>query len=203
MFFRNIYFECKWMSDEVAILIKHPSRKESWSDLKYHWKKLWGHIIFHPWYCLKRGVKNLYTWFPIIWRTDVYDHSYLLDIMDQQMKDMEEFFFSEHTWAISSKRTAKQIRWTRRLLELWRTEHYTMLEYDKHKLKFPDAIKGILESEPCAFDEYGIPTLYKCKELPEDDLVDFKNHIAIGRKMEEKCKKLLFKNLAKIDRWWD
>jgi len=53
-FFREIYFEVKWMFEEVVILCKHPSRKASWTDLKYHWSKLMSVLFFHPWYCLKR-----------------------------------------------------------------------------------------------------------------------------------------------------
>jgi len=201
-FFRNLYFEFKWLFEEIAILLKHPTRKASWKDVRYHHYKIWCHLIFEPYNYFKRGIRNLWVWFPIIWRTDVFDYSYLLDIMDQQMKDMEKFFLSDNTWGSRTKRDGKRIKHTRKLMKLWHEEYYSMLEYEKHKLKFPD--EGLFtESSVSQTDEYGIPTLYKCKVTSPDCSDDFCKHSDIGRKLDDKAFKYWLKGMSKIRQWWD
>jgi len=201
-FFRELRFETKYLIEELFILLKHPTRKQTYHDIKYHWHKLMSCLFYHPWYCLKRGIRNLFVWFPIIWRNDVYDHYYLLDMIDKQMKEMENFFLSDETHLANAKLVGKRIAWTRKLQAMWRDEYYEMLEYDKHKLKFPE--KGrLLDSEPYEYDEYGIVTLFKCKPQSQEVTDDFRYHMEIGRKMNEKCFNLWIKNLSRIREFWD
>jgi hypothetical protein len=196
-FFRDIYFETGWILEEIGIRIKHPSRK---GDLGRHISALAGHLFWHPWYCLKRGIVNLYRWFPTIWGLDVFDHYYLTDMMDKQLADMEKFFSSDMPVAMGHKRVAKQIRWTRRLYRLWMDDHYATTAYNEHSARFPE---DRLKSEPCAWDEWGYPTLFKCEPMPEDARDDYAKTSAGAWEKDEKCFRLYIKQLRNLRRWWD
>jgi len=203
-FFRELKFEVKYFFEELFILMKHPSRKMSRIEVKLHWWKIWNILIFHPWYCIKRGVRNLYIWFPLIWKNDVWDYIFLINMMDMQMKEMQDFFLSDKPVVLKAKHVGKRIAWTRKLMDMWREEHYTMLEYEKHKAKFPNEPSMFdHDEEDITKDEYGIPVLYRCKPQSLECSFDFKEHSKRGRKMDAKCKALWLKNLNKIDQWWD
>jgi hypothetical protein len=212
-FFRDIYFECKWMLEEIVIIIKHPTRKASYFDLKHHWSSLWGHIIFHPWYCLKRGIRNIYIWFPTIWRNDCWDHFYLLNMMEIQLKEMEDFWATkapeerdsepnEKGWRCQHRNIYKRIKWTRKYMNMWRDEHYSMEAYYAHKKACPNEPE-MFEHQKVNYDSFGIPISYECKPMSEEGREDFSTRSAKAHKMDEKVFKLWLKNLSKIKNWWD
>jgi len=203
-FFREIYFDTKYSIEEVGILFKYPLRKESWIELKRHLSSIYTTIVSHPWYCLKRGIRNLYIWFPIIWKNDCWDYSFMLNMMDKQMKEMEDFFLSDKPHIMKAKQVGKRIRWTRKLMDMWREEYYTMLEYNKHKAKFPNETSMFdHDEEDITRDEYGIPILYKCKQQSKECTNDWRIHLNNGRNMDKKVFSLWLKNLSKIQEWWD
>jgi len=39
-----------------------------------------------------RGIKNLITWFPVIWRDRNWDHVFIYNILHFKLKNMEKFF---------------------------------------------------------------------------------------------------------------
>lgn len=99
--------------------------------VKLMWSRLWNHI-FLPLYQLKRGIKNLVIWFPVIWKNDVWDHSYLITLIDKQMEQMEDFFYSDIPCSSNSKQCAKRIRWTRKLEKMWSNGYYSVKAYREH-----------------------------------------------------------------------
>lgn len=221
-YFRDMKCELKWLAEELWLLAKHPSRKATYLDISYHWSKLWDYTLFHPWYCLKRGIKNFWSWKGMIWRLDSWDWFFLADMMDKQLKDMESlwetrYVVEEREYAAKPKdegmekgfrcqhrRIWKRIRWTRKLMGMWRDEHYAMKAYDEHTKKFPRA-SLFLEDENIAkttYDEYGVPILYECKPRAEDERVDYRLTSEQARLMDEKCFKLWQKNLGNIRNWW-
>lgn len=196
-YFREIYFETKYLIQELMILIEHPTRKASREDVVYHLHKLWRASIGHPWYCLKRGITNLIKWFPIIWRTDIFDHCYLTEIMDKQLSEMEKFFASDHPAAVDHKHIAKRIAWTRKLYKMWCDEHYTMKYWDSHG--FPESLG--LKFEVAQVDSYGIPLTYK-SSFDQKKGLD-KEAMTKAYEKDQKVYKLYIKNLAKMRDWWD
>lgn len=217
-FFRSVGYEIKWILEELIILAKHPTRKATYHSISYHWYKLWDTIIFHPWYCLKRGIKNIFRWFPIIWRNDSWDYFFLCDMMDKQLKDMEHLWETmyvkeERKWEAQPnggcekgfrcqhRRILKRIRWTRKLMNMWREEYYAIKWYDYHHSKFPE--RGLFASDEVAkYDEYGVPVLYTCKPMPEDEREHYRSGSDKAREMDEKVFKLWQKNLGFIRNWW-
>lgn len=201
-FCRNIYFDTKYLLGEVVILIKHPTRTASWQELKHHWLKIWDHIIFHPWYSLKRGVRNLVKWFPIIWGNDCWDYSFLCNLMDKQLKEMENFFYSEDTHIMSAKRYGRQIRWTRKLMNMWREEYYSMKSMDEYRSRYPK--QNEFNLIPHRLDEFGIPISYINGNIrTEEEKAILIKFLDEGREKDEKVFKLFIKNLSNIRGWWD
>jgi hypothetical protein len=202
--FREIWFDTKYMFCEIGLMFKHPKRKQSYIDFYYHWRGLWNHIIFHPWYCLKRGIRNLCIWFPVVWGNDVFDHYFLTNMMDKQLAEMETFWKSDLPHTKGQEHIAKRISWTRKLYRLWMDDFYSMKQYHEHKLKYPESVDKFIGSDPCAFDEYGIPTLFRCKQtMSEIEQEEYRVTSLEAHKKDEKVFKLYMKNLARMRNWWD
>ena len=213
--FRSLYFDTKHLMEELALFVKYPTRKATRRDIKQYFGSICNTIIFHPWYCLKRGIRNLYKWFPIIWNNDCWDYFFLCDMMDKQLKEMEDFWVkkakeernkwgktNEKGWRCQYRRIWKRIRWTRKLMEMWREEYYTMKWYDYHHSKFPE--RSFLEKNESLtkYDEYGVPILYTCKPMPEDERKHYRSGSDKAREMDEKVFKLWYNNLRFIRHWW-
>lgn len=198
-FFRDIRYETKWLIEELIIKIKHPTRK---GEASYHAWKLYRTIIGHPWYCLKRGIRNLWVWFPLIWRNDVFDHQYLMNLMDKQLSEMEDFWKSDYPNVRAQPHIRKRITWTRKLMSMTIDEHYSM----KYFYHFHSIRGGFKEwqSVACAWDEYGIPTMFESIEtMSEEDKAEYRAGSAKAHEMDKKVWKLFIKNMSRMREWWD
>lgn len=205
-YFRNIYFDIRWFCEEISILIKYPTRKASWQELNYHIWKLWNHAVGHPWYALKRGIRNLWVWFPIIFKNDVFDHFYLEDLIDKQLSEMETFWYSDYPHVTKQKHIAKRITWIRKLLKMYREDHYTMIDYYEREAKFPKSKEHGLfgKSVPATTDEFGVVTSYLCvDERTDEEKEDYRTKAKIAREKDEKVFKLFIKNLSRYREFWD
>ena len=201
-YFRELRFETKYLFEELMILIKHPDRQLSRIEVKLHIYKIFRLLTFdHARYCLKRGIRNLWVWFPIIWKNDCWDHTYLTELMDKQMKEMEEFFLSGTPMSMRAKRDGKRIRWARKLYKLWKDEYYVMTWYDYHNSKFPH--ENMWEIESTQYDSYGIPISYQTKSMTDEESEHYRSGSTIAHKKDEKVFKLYMKNLAYLRNWWD
>lgn len=201
MFFRELYFEVKYLFEEIFLACKHPSRKATYEDIWSHWRKIWRILIFHPWYCLKRGIRNLCIWFPIIWSNDSWDYLFLIDMMDKQLSEMEKFWHSYSPVVMKKNHIAKRITWIRKLQKMWREDYYSTKAYEEHERMF-----GIskFESEVCKTDEYGIPVLYKMIDnKTEEQKKEYRNMMDVAYKKDEKVFKLWIKNFSKVRMFWD
>lgn len=223
---RSLRFEIKYLIKELVLLVKHPTRKATYRDISYHWYKIWDILIFHPWYCLKRGVRNIYNWGWEIWSLDSWDYSFLCNMIDHQLKDMEELWESKYVkkereyeaknkadgnngedhigWRCQHRRIWKRIRWTRKLMQMWRDEHYTMQAYDVHSKLFPKDSNRLFDTDESltTYDEYGVPILYTCKPMAEDARTDYRMRSEIAIEKDKKVFKLWQKNLGFIQNWW-
>ena len=200
MFFHELKFEIKYLFQEIGLKLKHPKRK---CDVGYHWSKILNLFFGHPWYCLKRGIKNIYIWFPLIWSNDVYDYTCLTELMDKQMEQMEAFFLSERPYSMRAKRDGKRIRWTRKLYQLWKDEHYSIKWYTYHHTKFPE--RDPFEHDPnlTMYDDFGEPVMYTCKSMSDEEREHYRGGSMKAHEMDKKVFKLYMKNLSHLQCWWD
>jgi hypothetical protein len=215
-FIRSTRYELYYIWREVRLRIKHPGRP---GDFKYHCSKLWDEVAGHPWYCLKRGVRNLVHYFPIVWGTDVYDHTYLTELMDKKLEELEKFWKKkadeerahmandnewkmEKGWRCQYRRIYKRIAWCRRLQAMWGEEYYAMKHYDYHRTKFPGSDRFMEDSTVTEWDKWGEPLLYRCAPMPEDEREDYRFGSDDAHKMDAKVFKLWHKQLGFVQHWW-
>jgi hypothetical protein len=158
-----------------------------------------------------RRIKNLYRWFPIIWKDQDWDDHYIFEILKFKLKNQAEYI-GYHDRHMSAKRDAEIMMLCVRLIEKVQDEWYgrEYFNYHESNLKFvnskshPGMYEMEIEEISENFDEYfkKYPLIYRM--VP--DLNAPKDRIAfeIAKINEERAHKLLFKILEQnIRRWWD
>ena len=167
-----------------------------------------------------QGVKNLWKWFPTIWKDRDWDDSFIFDILTQKLKNQSEYISKKdrHTRA---KRDAEVMMTCVRLLEKVKTEEYGIehLEYEESDWDFVPCedhpgystleVNRISENFDDYFKKY--PRQYKrvmngeINRFSRDTTKD-KHTIAmeIAHENHERARKLVFKLLEQnIEKWWD
>ena len=196
--------------------------KKSWIVRKIQWIPLWwdqeGRYIHRE---IARGFKNIWYWFPVIWKDRHWDSHYIFDIMMHKIKAQSKYIGDRgiHT---SAERDAEVMMTCVRLMKLIQDETYSSEYSDYHNTKhwFEPADKEgystwesrILEED---FDGYikKYPLIEKrvmegegIFQLDGEDSLEIKQRIAmnIGQINHERANALLFKIMAEnISRWWD
>jgi hypothetical protein len=197
-YFHDIWFDIKHTPEYVIDVIR--ARDDyHWQELKYNLYTI-KRDIFHPVYCIKRGLKNLYRWFPVVWLDRDFDHCYLQIVMEKKLQFMEEFFRSGDTHLVGSRHTAKQIAYARKLLNY--TFDYPTPYLDKFYEKYGH---HDFEHVPCQFDSLGKPMAYEMvSNRTEEYDVAWKSAHYKDMEIEKMIDKHLYKFIGKRVRgWWD
>lgn len=168
-----------------------------------------------------RGVKNLWRWFPTIWRDRDWDGHYIYELLRKKIEFQAEFIGSRdlHT---DAQRDAERMRLAARLIKLQQDETYGMEYMDYSKTDFwfeevdgkPEYVEMKSNITEERFDEFfaKYPRQYKRVESGELNRYnrDFsekdKQLIAmeIAHENQLRCRKLLFTIMHDhIERWWD
>ncbi len=179
--------ELRWTSNELLDdLIAYAANPHLETEIWYSWYKFMNCILYHPWYALVRGIRNMWYWIGYIWSNDVFDHRHLHDMIDKQLVLMEKFWKGPNPYAMKKNQIAKRIAWTRRLYQLHMDEYYSM----KHFMENNDG-----------WEDFPNNT---CKNTMTDE--EFAIHKVETNKayeMDEKVWKLYIKNLERSREWWD
>lgn len=85
--------------------------------------------------CIPSRTKRVLSWIPVIWHSEDWDYSYLLEIMRKKIAEMERFFASDYTWTLRAKDHAKEMKMCLFLIDRIEKEDYC--EFENYK-KFPD-----------------------------------------------------------------
>ena len=168
-----------------------------------------------------QGVKNLWKWFPTIWKDRDWDQGFIYEIIKVKLKNQSDYIGSRNTF-ISTKRNSELMKLTTRLIQRCQDDFYELeiMDYQEIKLKFVPTdetekwfrMEDTIVSE--RFDEYfkKYPLQYKRVLSGEinrfDREAEEKEKIVIGMEIahenQERCRKLLFKIMERhIDGWWD
>jgi hypothetical protein len=168
-----------------------------------------------------RGVKNLWKWFPTIWKDRDWDNHFIYEILRVKLENQAKYV-SDRGRHVSAKRDTERMRLVARLIKIQQDETYAMEYMDYHETKYDfiptDETKKwyTMEDEVVSerFDEFfaKYPRQYKRvlsgevnryrKPAEEKD----KKLIAmeIAHENHERSRELLFKILnSHIERWWD
>lgn len=193
-----------------------------WIVRKLQWIPLWwNHDGKYLHTTIKRGIKNIWYWLPIIWKDRHWDSHYIFDIMIHKIKAQSKYIGSRdiHTRA---KRDAEIMMTCVRLMERVQDDFYSSEYSDYHKTKhwFEPADKegySTWESRILSedFDSYikKYPLIEKrvmngegVFSLDGEDSLEIKQKLAmnIGHINHERARKLLFKLMEQnIEKWWD
>jgi hypothetical protein len=170
----------------------------------------------------KQGVKNLWYWFPIIWKDRNWDGHYIYEVMKHKLKAQSNYIGRRdlHTRA---QQDARRMRICVELIEKIQDDFYQMeyMDYakDKHWFEPCEDKKGYSEwkSENVweTYNEYfkKYPLIYKRVINGErifefDNVVDIKSKQRIAMNIahinHDRARKLLFKIMEEnIEGWWD
>lgn len=157
------------------------------------------------------GIKNLWRWFPVIWRDRNWDQHYIYNILIHKL-EKQATYFSQSEYSTRSKREAEKMFLCARLARIQQEELYVDEFYESYEMKHEfiptDETKKwyTMESEIISenfidyFSKY--PRQYRLVDKTGKDKEDIAREIA--HKNQERSRKLLFKIMEQnIERWWD
>lgn len=163
-----------------------------------------------------KGVKNLWKWFPTIWKDREHDYHFILVLLEKKLNFQSKYigYKNRHSEATrDSERMMTCVRLIQKIKEDYYNTEY--VDYQKSEFHFdpipdrPTHKQLRIEEISDNFDDYFkiYPRIYK-KVFNELD-VDQRNSkriIAIRMSWENhnRAKKLLFKMMENhIESWWD
>ena len=181
----------------------------------------WAHDgkYYHKYF--KQGVKNLWYWFPVIWKDRNWDEQYIFEVLKHKLKSQANYIGRRdlHTRA---QQDAKRMRLCVKLIDLCQDEPYSMEYMDYHKDRHwftpvEDRPGNSLWNSETLWENYDeyfakYPLIYKRVMKGEGpftldgrDEADMKRIIAmnIAHINQERVRKLLFKIMEEnIEGWW-
>lgn len=156
------------------------------------------------------GVKNLYYWFPIIWKTRAWDYGFTYDMLEFKLKETSNYISKKRRfvgWEFVTRDIKICIELIKKLREDFYSSEYT--DYLESEFEFipvenePELsrmkVTTIEDNLDIYFNKY--PRLYeKYAHLNDRERIA----IWISRDVHVKARKLLFKIIEeKIESWWD
>lgn len=162
-----------------------------------------------------QGLKNLWKWFPVVWRDRDYDDHYIWEVLQFKLRKQAKYI-SDRDFHVYAKRDAEIMMTCVRLMEKVSDEYYQAeyMDYCKDNFEFVDSDEPgykQLEITPISenFDEYFLKRKTAYRYVVKNGGVfgnDDKKHTAMsmGYYQHEKARKILFTILERnIERWWD
>ena len=168
-----------------------------------------------------RGVKNLWRWFPTIWKDRDWDGHYIYELLRTKLEFQAEYIGSRdiHTMA---KRHAERMRLVARLIKLQQDETYGMEYMDYHEQDInwididdrPGCFEAVFDQKSERFDEFfaKYPRQYnrvlssEINRFNRERPIEDKQLIAreIAHENQSRCQRLIFKLMDEnINHWWD
>lgn len=153
---------------------------------------------------LKHGIKNLITWFPVIWNDRQWDHWFFYIILHKKLSLMENFFhhYGIHT---NAKNDAEKIKMCVLLLNRLKDDKYLDNAIKNHDKRWGESNINFEKIEDS--DLYKLNITYDSVKNIKDEKNqkrDFKNAIEKEQYLKDQDLDLLFSILRKnIQSWWD
>jgi hypothetical protein len=170
----------------------------------------------------KQGVKNIWYWFPIIWKDRDWDSHYIFEILQHKLTAQANYI-GDRDFHTRAQQDARRMRLCVSLIKKVQEEDYTLeyMDYAKDRHWFTDCEdrpgSSLWNSEKVweKYDEYfkKYPLIYK-KVMKGEGVftldgrseADIKRVIAmnIAHLNHDRARKLLFKIMEEnIEGWWD
>ena len=79
-------------------------------DMVWEIERRFENWVVTPWYQVKCGIQNLFSWFKIVWNDRDWDYAYLCLMMEFKMKRMSKHIGEENRFRhVNADKTAKQL----------------------------------------------------------------------------------------------
>jgi len=168
-----------------------------YNDLKYFIKSIF------------IGIKNLWVWFPIIWKDRNFDNGFLINLNIKKLEFMYKFFSNPknvHVIEENRKHIVSRIGTAIKLMKLVNDEFYAM-EYQNQVEKLYGKSNWIFVPYKDMKNMYEIEIKFE-KNYTEEELKKIKEHehqlYLKSRSKHIKAKRILWKFIEhNIDWWWD
>jgi hypothetical protein len=172
----------------------------------------------------KNGIKNLWKWFPVIWKDRDWDDHYIFEVLKFKLNKQADYIGGRGNH-VSAKRDAEIMRLVTKLIKLQQDEFYGMEYMDYHNTDYDFVptdykidgkkcfeMKSTLVSED--FDSYFKKYPRQYKRVLSGDISRYKKPIEkltkeliameIAHENQDRCNKLIFKLLeGNIQKWWN
>ena len=157
------------------------------------------------------GIKNIWNWFPTIWKDRDWDSSYIYEILIHKLEKQATYIhkYGNH---VSAERDAEKMFLCARLARIQQEELYMDEYYDTHEIKVEfvptDETEEwfTMESEILSenFTDYLYKYRHQYKLIDRTDLDKQEIARKIACNNQERSRKLLFKIMEEnIERWWN
>jgi hypothetical protein len=157
------------------------------------------------------GVKNLWNWFPVIWKDRDHDQHFIYEVLIHKLEKQAKYI-RERDRHTGSKREAEKMLLCARLARiqqegLYSYEHIEYLDQDFEFVPTDETEKWFTMESTITRDNL-IDYFYKYRRqhklLDKTDKNNYSIAIEISHNNQERSRKLLFKIMEEnISSWWD
>ena len=167
-----------------------------------------------------QGVKNLWRWFPTIWKDRDWDQHHIYELLRKKIEFQAEYIGSRDNYT-GAKRDAERMQLVARLIKLQQDDFYTMeyMDYHEQDMSFVgiednlEYFEAVFDQKSEWFDEYFAKYPIQYKNVLNGNINRYtrsttkdKQIIAmeIAHHNQSRCQKLIFDIMHNhIERWWD
>lgn len=166
---------------------------------------------------IAKGIKNLWRWFPIIWKDRDWDDHFIWILLEKKLENQAKYTI-ERGFHERAEKDAQRMMTCVRLIQKVRKEDYHMEYMDYHKSEYHwDEVPGRDDVKQLRIEELSenyndyfkkYPLVYKkiVKRPKVNRRRSDKCFIAmnIAKENHKRAKKLLFKIMERhIEQWWN
>jgi hypothetical protein len=157
------------------------------------------------------GIKNIWNWFPTIWKDRDWDSSYIYEILIHKLEKQATYIY-KYGNHVSAERDAEKMFLCARLARIQQEELYMDEYYATYKMKWEfvptDETEEwfTMESEMLSenFIDYFAKYQRQYRSIDKTDLDKQEIARKIAYNNQERSRKLLFKIMEEnIERWWN
>jgi hypothetical protein len=157
------------------------------------------------------GVKNLWNWFPVIWKDRDHDQHFIYEVLIHKLEKQAKYI-GERDWHTRAKCEAEKMLLCARLARIQQEGLYSYehMEYLDQDIEFvpTDETEKLFTMESTITRDNLIDYFYKYRRqhklLDKTDKDNYSIAIEISHNNQERSRKLLFKIMEEnIEKWWD
>jgi len=158
-------------------------------------------------YNIKRGIKNLIKWFPIVWKDADWDHSYIMYALRFKIKNTADYI-EKHNRYVGCERDVEIMRLCVRLFDALEKDIYELEYQDYYEtlFSFEKEARGLSKSSETIIKDDLKTYLAKYpndyRRIEKD--TEIRDALRLGRNRHMRATKILFTLIERnIYKWWD